>query len=101
MSRSLSSLIQDVNALSHSVGLTSGSAAEPAEADPVAQIAAILNAHLAGLQWIEGASESLRRQTDAMEAKVKTASNGQWSGFKSKGVSADRPQQVQTPTRWR
>jgi len=82
MSRSLSSLIQDVNSLSHSVGLTSGSADSTVEADPVAQIAAILNAHLSGLQYIESSSESLRRQVDEMEGKVKNVSRGQWHGFK-------------------
>ena len=96
MSRSLSSLITDVNSLSHSAGITNGSA-EGSDADPVAQIAAILNAHLAGLQWIESASESLKRQVDQMEAKVAGASNGQWPGFKSKQVSSND----RSSSRWR
>lgn len=69
MSRSLSSLIQDVNGLSHSAGITMG-AGEEGDSDPLVQIAAILNAHLTGLTWIENSSESLRKQVDDLEGRV-------------------------------
>lgn len=71
MSRSLTSLIQDVNGLSHSAGITLGNGSgEDGETDPLVQIAAILNAHLTGLTWIENSSESLRKQVDDLEGRV-------------------------------
>jgi nuclear pore complex protein Nup62 len=83
MSRSLSSLISEVNSLGHPDG---GSSAEAAGGvggggDAVGQIAAILNAHLNSLQWLENATDSLKGQVEEMEQRVKGASEGSWKGL--------------------
>lgn len=94
MSRSLSGLIQDVNSLSRSNGISSSSSNNnnkegdskdsEGQVDPVAQIAAILNAHLHSLSWLETASENLKRNIDEMEGKVAGVSQGAWPGFKGR-----------------
>lgn len=88
LSRSLKGLIGDVNSLSAGAGLTPASSNEDAEAaavaNPVAQIAAILNAHLAGLSHIETSTANLRRVVDDLEHKVSGVSVGTWPGFQSK-----------------
>ena len=91
MGRSLSALIGEVNSLSRAAGIASATASEPtddtlaaqqSQVDPVAQIAAILNAHLASLNWIEGASDRLRGQVEMMEGRIREASGGQWRGLR-------------------
>lgn len=52
-------------------------------ADPVAQIAAILNAHLASLTWIEASSEKLRAQMAEMAPRMVEASGGKFKGLAS------------------
>lgn len=76
-SSSLVSLIQTLNALSPSALSPSGGAADATSAGhsqapevPLAQIAAILNAHLGSLQWIEGSTDALRRAVRDLEGRV-------------------------------
>lgn len=92
ISRSLGSLITDVNSLSRSSGVAqpgskegSGSGStDESNMDPVAQIAAILNAHLHSLTWLETASDNLKRTVDEMETKVVGVSQGSWQGLKGR-----------------
>lgn len=85
-STSLSSLIQTLNALSPTSSAASAMAGAGATADdgaaalngtsggggadPLAQIAAILNAHLGSLRWIEGTTDSLRGSVRDLEGRV-------------------------------
>ena len=64
---SLTTLIQTLNALSPS--LRPAPAADAPE-DPLTQIAAILNAHLGSLRWIEGTAESLKKGVADLEGRV-------------------------------
>jgi nuclear pore complex protein Nup62 len=93
MSRSLSSLITEVNSLGHPDGISSAEAGGGGLAgggDTVGQIAAILNAHLNSLQWLENATESLKGQVEEMEQRMKGVSEGSWKGLSRSqlGVSA-------------
>lgn len=66
-STSLTSLIQTLNSLSPSLRpSTTASAPE----DPLTQIAAILNAHLGSLKWIEGTTDNLRKNVNELEGRV-------------------------------
>lgn len=70
-SLSLTSLIQTLNTLSPSLAPTSSSSApSSSDEDPLAQIAAILNAHLGSLKWIESNTEGLRRNVRDLEGRV-------------------------------
>lgn len=85
LSRSLTALINEVNSLSASAGLTHP-ASDPKDAaaqDPVAAIAAILNAHLSSLGWIEKTGNSLTAQVEELEGKLKVASGDRWQGLSS------------------
>lgn len=64
---SLTSLIQTLNSLSPSLPAAAGSSATE---DPLTQIAAILNAHLSSLQWIEGTTDSLKTSVRELESRV-------------------------------
>ena len=66
---SLSSLIQTLNSLSPSVLPTTAQSTE----DPLTQIAAILNAHLSSLQWIESTTENLKGSVRELEGRVSEA----------------------------
>lgn len=77
LSRSLTSLINEVNSLSGS----SSSESQQLGADPVSAITAILNAHLGSLSWIEKNVDTLNEQVGDLEGRVKTASNGRWPGL--------------------
>lgn len=86
LSHSLSSMIDTVNALSvpadASANATSSSPfAAAGSVDPIAQIEAILNAHLGSLQWIDNAVKEL-------EVKVKEVEAQQESGSSSDGYSS-------------
>lgn len=83
LSRSLSSLITEVNSLSPSTSAGIGSDSNAAEQDPVGAVAAILSAHLASLNWIDKTIEGLNTQVSDMEGRMKTASNGKWAGLSS------------------
>jgi nuclear pore complex protein Nup62 len=82
MSRSLSSLITEVNSLGHPDGGEAGGGGVGG-GDAVGQIAAILNAHLSSLQWLENSTEGLKGQIDEMEQRVKGVSEGTWKGLSS------------------
>lgn len=77
-SSSLSSLIQTLNALSPALvpssadpaSKDSSAAAGGGGEDPLAQIAAILNAHLGSLKWIEDSTDALRRSVRDLEGRV-------------------------------
>lgn len=85
-STSLSSLIQTLNALSPTSSAANAIASAAAHgsddasaltgagaggaADPLAQIAAILNAHLGSLRWIEGTTDALRTNVRDLEGRV-------------------------------
>jgi nuclear pore complex protein Nup62 len=60
LARGLSTMIDSVN------DLTSGPSAQ-AKDDPVAQISAILNAHLESLQWIDGAVRDAEERVQEIE----------------------------------
>jgi nuclear pore complex protein Nup62 len=82
LSTSLTSLINEVNSLSSSAGISSHSGDNRSEAqDPVSAIAAILNAHLSSLSWIEKTSDTLNEQVNELEGRVKQASGGRWQGI--------------------
>ncbi|GAA96196.1 uncharacterized protein L969DRAFT_91651 [Mixia osmundae IAM 14324] len=84
MSKTLSSLIGEVNSLSHRSGITPGPSDDPNKpADPVSQITAILNAHLSSLQSIESQTEGLRKQVDDLEWRIKGVSQSDWKGLES------------------
>lgn len=80
LSRSLTSLINEVNSLS---GSSSSESQQQLGADPVSAITAILNAHLGSLSWIEKNVDTLNEQVGDLEGRVKTASNGRWPGLSS------------------
>jgi nuclear pore complex protein Nup62 len=84
-STSLTSLIQTLNALSPS--LAPSSSAQTPE-DPLTQIAAILNAHLGSLKWIEGTTEGLKKSVRELEGRVGEvgARMGQSQGVGSSSV---------------
>ena len=67
---SLTSLIQTLNSLSPTV-LPSSSTQTPD--DPLTQIAAILNAHLSSLQWIESTTAGLKNSVRELEGRVSEA----------------------------
>lgn len=83
-SASLSSLIDTLNSLSpggaSTDGSNGGSGGNGADADPLAQIATILNAHLASLQYIEGSTGALRRSVHDLESRVGEVSRRMGSG---------------------
>jgi nuclear pore complex protein Nup62 len=85
LSRSLTALINDVNSLSASAGITQPSSADKdaSSQDPVSAIAAILNAHLSSLSWIEKTGDSLAQQVEELEGRLKTASGDKWQGLSS------------------
>lgn len=78
LSRSLTSLINEVNSLS---GSSSSESQQQLGADPVSAITAILNAHLGSLSWIEKNVDTLNEQVTDLEGRVKTASSGRWPGL--------------------
>ncbi len=85
LSHSLSSMIETVNALSVPVDASANVASSSPFAgaggvDPIAQIEAILNAHLGSLQWIDNSVQEL-------EAKMKEVEAQQESGSSSDGYS--------------
>lgn len=93
LSRSLTALINEVNSLSPSTSASAGGdakngASSSMEQDPVGAIAAILNAHLSSLAWIEKTVESLNDQVSDLEGRMKTASNGKWNGLTSTSRNA-------------
>ena len=61
LARGLSTMIDSVNDLS------SGPSAQATKDDPVAQISAILNAHLESLQWIDGAVREAEERVKEVE----------------------------------
>lgn len=81
---SLTSLIQTLNALA-----PAGPGKPAQDEDPLSQIAAILNAHLGSLKWIEGTTEGLQANVRELEGRV-----GQVSG---RGVGS--AQHSATPAR--
>lgn len=66
-STSLTSLIQTLNSLSPSFA---PSAQQDAAEDPLTQIAAILNAHLGSLKWIEEGGRRLKKEVTELEGRV-------------------------------
>lgn len=89
LSRSLVSLINEVNSLQSPAGgssaLTLGSGASGGQdQDPVQSITAILNAHLSSLNWIEKQSDVLSEQVNELEERMKNVSGGRWSGLSSR-----------------
>lgn len=95
LSRSLTSMIDEVNALSSSSSTagpsgstTTGaggdassttpiSASSSKEADdPIAQIGQILNAHLTSLQWIDGASVGMKEKVVELERRLVDVNGG-------------------------
>lgn len=91
LSRSLTSLINEVNSLS---GSSSTESQQQLGADPVSAITAILNAHLGSLSWIEKNVDTLNEQVGDLEGRVKSASNGRWPG-----LSTSQPGRAGTPSR--
>jgi nuclear pore complex protein Nup62 len=91
LSRSLTSLINEVNSLS---GSSSSESQQQLGADPVSAITAILNAHLGSLSWIEKNVDTLNEQVGDLEGKVKSASNGRWPG-----LSTSQSARSATPSR--
>lgn len=66
-SSSLTSLIQTLNALSPALAPGADGTHQD---DPLTQIAAILNAHLGSLKWIEGTTDQLRKNVSDLEGRV-------------------------------
>lgn len=64
-STSLTSLIQTLNSLSPSLAPS-----QDAPEDPLTQIAAILNAHLGSLKWIEEGGRRLKKEVTELEGRV-------------------------------
>lgn len=91
LSRSLTSLINEVNSLS---GSSTTESQQQLGADPVSAITAILNAHLGSLSWIEKNVDTLNEQVGDLEGRVKNASNGRWPG-----LSTSQSGRVGTPGR--
>ncbi|KAF8338724.1 Nsp1-like C-terminal region-domain-containing protein [Cantharellus anzutake] len=81
LSHSLTSMIETVNSLSAPPDFTSGAPFSAAGAvDPIAQIEAILNAHLGSLQWIDGAVKELEVKVKEVEIQQESSSS---DGFSS------------------
>jgi len=86
ISQSLASMIESVNKFGPN---TSEAASTPfggdEGGDPIAQIEAILNAHLGSLQWIDGAVKELTGKVEEVEAvaadSVSSASGEPYRGF--------------------
>lgn len=70
-STSLTSLIQTLNSLSPS--LANGSSSDEQD-DPLTQIAAILNAHLGSLKYIEESGKRLKKDVTDLEGRVSEVS---------------------------
>lgn len=86
LSRSLTSLINEVNSLSSSSGLLPSDSSDgmmAGQQNPVTAIAAILNAHLSSLSWIEKMGDTLADQVAEIEGRMKTASGEKWQGLSS------------------
>jgi nuclear pore complex protein Nup62 len=66
--------------------LSTGPSAAQTKDDPVAQISAILNAHLESLQWIDGAVREAEERVKEVEGT--RGSNGGVEGRGSLGMSA-------------
>lgn len=77
LARGLSTMIDSVNDLS------SGPSAQAAKDDPVAQISAILNAHLESLQWIDGAVREAEERVKEVEG---TRGSAGAEGVSAKGA---------------
>ncbi|CAD6573700.1 MAG: FG-nucleoporin nsp1 [Cyphobasidiales sp. Tagirdzhanova-0007] len=98
LSRSLTSLINEVNSLSSSSGLVpSDFSSSAGQQDPVSAIAAILNAHLSSLSWIEKTGDMLAGQVEELEAKMKVASGEKWQGLSNSRIRS--AQRGGTPSR--
>ncbi|KAF9514771.1 hypothetical protein BS47DRAFT_1361488 [Hydnum rufescens UP504] len=73
LSHSLTSMIETVNSLGSIPDSASGGTTlfpnGPGGHDPISQIEAILNAHLASLQWIDGAVKELEGKVKEVEAQ--------------------------------
>ena len=98
LSTSLTSLINEVNSLSSAAGISSSSTSDNRNEaqDPVSAIAAILNAHLSSLAWIEKTSDTLNDQVNELEGRVKQASGGRWQGISQ---NQQQSQRSGTPSR--
>ena len=70
LSRNLSTMIDEVNLLSGGGTNKSKDSEEDAQQDVIAQIAAILNAHLSSLQWIDGTSSDLMERVKELDGVV-------------------------------
>ncbi|KAL8279897.1 hypothetical protein RQP46_007747 [Phenoliferia psychrophenolica] len=86
---SLTTLIQTLNALSPSLRPTTSASTSEAAEDPLTQIAAILNAHLGSLRWIEGTTDGLQKSVADLEQRVaqQTFKNGHASVRESRSAA--------------
>lgn len=69
LSRNLSTMIDEINLLSGGVGVGAKEETTKQE-DVIGQIAAILNAHLSSLQWIDGTSNNLMERVKELDGVV-------------------------------
>lgn len=80
LASNLGSMIEQVNSLSapHASGhANAGSDADGGGGETVAQVSAILNAHLTTLQWIDGSTNALAERVSEMEGRVAREAGGQ------------------------
>lgn len=84
-STSLTSLIQTLNALSPSLSSTGKDDDSASNEDALVQIAAILNAHLGSLKWIESTTDGLKKNVRDLEGRV-----GEVAGKVGRGIEGAR-----------
>jgi hypothetical protein len=95
LSKSLTQMIESVNSLtaptqasSTSInGSTSPDVDGQGSEDPLTQIAAVLNAHLKSLQWIETTVQEVEAKVGEAEVKVRDVAGGGRSGSHKAGRS--------------
>lgn len=98
LSKSLTQMIESVNSLTaptqSSSNTLNGSANPDADGqgseDPLTQIAAVLNAHLKSLQWIDATVQEVETKVGDAEIKVREAASGGRSGAHNAGRSVGR-----------
>ena len=95
LSKSLTQMIESVNSLTAPTqsssnplnGSTNPDTDGQGSEDPLTQIAAVLNAHLKSLQWIDATVQEVETKVGEAEVKVREAAGGSRSGAHNAGRS--------------